>query len=110
LKLPNCEEAVVPEAKILDYLLSSTHSIGRDKAAFFLQFGFSRERWRELAAALRTHAARHEVASAEDSKWGKKYSIIGALDCPDGRAPAVRSVWFVKDGETVPTLITAYPE
>jgi hypothetical protein len=110
LKLPNYEEAVVPEAKILDYLLSSTHPIGRDKAAFFLAFGFSRERWEELAGALRSHAARHEVVSATESDWGKNYSIIGSLDCPDGRQPDVKSVWFVKRGETIPTLLTAYPE
>jgi len=110
LKLPNYEEAVVPEAKILDYLLSSTHPIGLYKAVFFSAFGFSRERWQQLARALTTHAARYEVASAADSEWGKNYSIIGELECPDGRAPRVRVVWFVKHGDTAPKLITAYPE
>jgi hypothetical protein len=110
LKLPNYQSAVVPEPKILDYLLSATHQIGRDKALFFGSFGFSSERWEELAAALKAHAASNEVISVEDSEWGKNYSIIGELESLDGRKPRVRSVWFVEHGGTVPGLITAYPE
>jgi hypothetical protein len=110
LKLPNYEQAVVREEKIFNYLLSPTHPIGRDKAAFFLAFGFSGERWEDLARALKEHAAMHEIASVTESDWGKNYSIIGSLNCPDGRQPGVRSVWFVKRGETIPTLLTAYPE
>jgi hypothetical protein len=102
--------AVVPESKILDYLLSPTHPIGRDKALFFSSLGFSSERWEELASALKAHAANHEVASQEDSMWGTNYSIIGELQCPDGRQPRIRSVWFVEHGGTIPKLITAYPE
>jgi len=100
----------VPEPKILDYLLSATHPIGRDKALFFASFGFSSERWEELATALKAHAANNEVMSVEDSEWGKNYSIIGRLECPDGRKPHIKSVWFAEHGGIVPKLITAYPE
>lgn len=52
MKLPNAEDAVVPEAKIAHYLLSPTHRDGRHKAAFFLRFGFSAEAWPVLASVV----------------------------------------------------------
>jgi len=53
--------AVIPEAKLPDYLLSPTHPHGRHKAFFFGRLGFSQERWQELASALHAHTERHEV-------------------------------------------------
>jgi hypothetical protein len=86
------------------------YPIGRDKALFSLSFGFSRERWEELANAFTAHAASNEIAFEEGSEWGKNYSIIGTRECPDGRHPVVTSVWFAGHGGTVPRLITANPE
>ncbi|CAO3434023.1 DUF6883 domain-containing protein [Azospirillum endophyticum] len=38
-----------------------------------------------------------------------KRNTIFICDYP-GRAPLIRSVWFVAAGEDVPRLVTAYPE
>jgi uncharacterized protein DUF6883 len=38
--VPGCEQAIVEPAKVMDYLLSMAHPIGRGKAQFFLRFGF----------------------------------------------------------------------
>jgi tripartite-type tricarboxylate transporter receptor subunit TctC len=40
-------------SKITGYLLSLSHPDDRTKAAFFMRFGFSAERWEELAEAPR---------------------------------------------------------
>lgn len=109
MKLPNCESAVVPEAKITDYLLSLTHRDGRSKARFFIRFGFSLSSWEDLSAALLEHAALHEVAKIEDSPFGKRYVIEGELYTPDRRNPTIRSVWFIKTGVQNPYFVTAYP-
>lgn len=109
MKLPHHESVEIPEQKIAEYLLSSTHRDGRHKAAFFSSFGFSTERWEVLAEALREHAANHEVAKVEDSPFGTRYIVEGVLTTPDGRNPLVRSVWFIDAGETTPRLVTAYP-
>lgn len=109
MQLPNHEQAVIPERKIVDYLLSSTHRDGRSKAAFFTRFGFSVAAWEQFAAALRRHAAEHEVVETEDTPFGTSYTIDGALATPDGRAPRVRVVWFIETNETIPRLVTAYP-
>jgi len=56
MKLPGVENAKVGETKIVRYLLSTTHRAGKSKAAFFMEFGFSAERWEDLDRALRQHA------------------------------------------------------
>lgn len=109
MKLPHLAGAVVPEKKITAYLLSETHRDGRHKAVFFLRFGFAADSWETLAEALREHAADHEVAQIEDSPFGTRYVVEGIMKAPDGRTPAIRSVWFIETGEDTPRLVTAYP-
>ena len=109
MRLPNCEQAHVPQEKVVDYLLSSTHPEGQIKARFFTSFGFTVNDWQQFAAALVTHAQEHEVARSEMSPFGVRYVIEGILRTPDGRSPAVRVVWFMEKGETMPRLVTAYP-
>jgi hypothetical protein len=108
-RLPNAERAVVPERKVVAYLLSEAHPDGRGKARFFAAFGFSTSRWQLLADALRLHAAENRVAETAETAFGVRYVVEGILHAPDGRTPTVRTVWFVdRDGE-VPRLVTAYP-
>ncbi|HEV2436363.1 MAG TPA: hypothetical protein VG077_10225 [Verrucomicrobiae bacterium] len=109
MKLPNAERAVVPGRKITHYLLSTTHRDGQHKAAFFRSFGFKLEHWEALAAALLEHARNHEVVETVSTPFGRNFVIEGALPSPDGRAPKVRAVWFIANGEETGTLATAYP-
>ena len=108
MKLTGLDAAVVPEGKVVGYLLSPTHRAGRGKAAFFRRFGFSAEKWQELVAALVRHAAEHDVKTTEESRFGTKYVIEGALNTPDGRNPTLRAVWFLGRKEAAPRLVTAY--
>ncbi len=109
MNLPNYALAVVPERKIIEYLLSLTNRDGRSKAAFFMRFGFTIDDWEGLADALRRHAAEHEVIVVEDTPFGTSYVVEGSLTAPDGRSPQVRVVWFIETGESIPHLVTAYP-
>jgi hypothetical protein len=109
VKLPDAEHAVIPRAKIAHYLLSEAHFDGRHKAAFFRRFGFVAERWQELAAALRRHALNNDLAREEPSPFGRRYIVEGIIETPDGRTPSLRSVWFVRNGETTVRFVTAYP-
>jgi len=109
MKLPNRENAVVPEAKIRGYLLSASHPYGRYKAAFFRRFGFSTDSWELLASALLTHAKQCDVARVDDTPFGTRYTVEGTMSMVDGRAPTVRVVWFVEKGDDRPRLVTAYP-
>ena len=109
MKLPYCENAIVPQAKITGYLLSLTHRDGRSKAEFLTRFGFSADSWEELAMALLRHAADHEVTKIEDSPFGTRYVVEGTLPAPDGRAPVICSIWFIETGAQIPRFVTAYP-
>ena len=109
MKLPNADHALVPEAKVLEYLLAEAHPRGRYKAAFFLSLGFERREWRKFDTVLTRHPAEHDVCRVEDSRFGKRYVIDGPIDAPDGSRPGIRTVWFVETGGDIPVLVTAYP-
>ena len=108
-QLPDAERAVVPERKIVDYLLSPSHPDGRGKARFFRGFGFSAAQWQVLAAALRRHAVENSVTMQSTTAFGTRYVVEGILHTPDGRTPTVCVVWFVDNGDGVPRLVTAFP-
>jgi Domain of unknown function (DUF6883) len=109
MKLPHPDRAIISREKIVDYLLSTTHPDGRDKATFFGQFGFHITEWQDLADSLRAHAVEHEIAARRDSPFGIRYAVEGELTTPRGRRPVVRSVWIVDSGSDIPRLISAYP-
>jgi len=107
--LPNAERAAIAQSKIVDYLLSDSHPDGRGKARFFLSHGFSPDEWEALAEALRDLAVAQRVRVAEQTAFGIRYVVEGQLVAPDGRTPRVRVVWFIRTGNEIPELVTAYP-
>ena len=109
MKLPLVNEAEVPRAKIVFYLLDLNHRSGKSKARFFAGHGYAAERWQELAEALRTHARENEVVKQETTLLGVRFVVEGPLTLRDGVVAEIRSVWFIESGERVPRLVTAYP-
>lgn len=109
MRLPNQQKAIIPETKIREYLLSTSHPYGRYKAAFFKRFGFRTKYWELMASALRVHAEQYEVVRVEDTEFGSRFIVEGPLRAPDGRAPIVRVVWFIEKGDDRPRLVTVYP-
>lgn len=110
MKLPYLENAYVPEAKIVKYLLNLDHKQGgKEKAVFFMRFGFTIESWKVLERAFLDHANSHEVISISEKADITNYAIEGALDTPDKRQPLVRTVWTLEKGSFAPRFITAYP-
>jgi len=109
MRLPGAESGIVLRRKVEDYLLNLEHPIGGGKAKFFMHFGFHRERWEELAAALLRHAQENPVTEALPDADGITYVIEGGLTTASGRQPRVRAVWLVETGRLAPRFITAYP-
>lgn len=107
--LPSASDALISPGKIVGYLLSFEHRDGRGKAEFFTRFGFTRQAWQQLASALLEHARSNEVEKTEESAYGTRYIVTGALETPDGRNPLVRTVWFIGSDDPRPRLVTAYP-
>jgi hypothetical protein len=109
MRLPLADRAEISEAKIVKYLLSTTHRAGKSKASFFMQFGFDSSRWEELAGALKQHAKDNDITIEERTIFGTRYVIEGPLTAPDGRRLNVRTAWFIDDDGEVPRFITAHP-
>ena len=109
MKLPNGERAIVDEGKVREYLLSTSHPVGRFKAKFFHGIGFGPENWREFVAALRDLAATGDAELIEDREYGRKYLIVGAVSGSMGRTATVISVWILFPGADAPQLVTVYP-
>ena len=101
MRLPNVENARVERNKFTDYLLAFDHPEGAAKAESFASFGFTMTQWELLAEALLAHARSHEVSSSSRSQYGTKYRIDGAISCPDGRAPTIRSVWIIDEDSVI---------
>lgn len=109
MKLPNATHATVAQEKITAYLLVPEHPQNGGEAAFFIRFGFRRDTWEEIAAAFHTHAMTHEVEEARAVPDGMRYTVVGAVPAPDGRAPLVRTVWHIDPGAAAARFITAVP-
>ena len=107
--ISNATLAEVDIGKIVDYLLSPVHPVGRFKCVFFERLGFSREHPTELAAALKSHAAQSETVTKIMSPYGEKQIAAGIVVGPNGQSSALVTVWLTPSGESIPRLITAYP-
>ena len=108
-KLPNARRAEVAKSKVVDYLLSNSNPQGRDKARFFLRFGFGPDQWSEFAEAMKLQAATHEVTSTVATEFDICYRVDGTINTPDGRNPQISTVWQIDWDKANPRLVTAYP-
>ncbi|MFN0023082.1 MAG: DUF6883 domain-containing protein [Parvularculaceae bacterium] len=108
-KLPNAQLAIVDESKITGYLLNLDHLLGRAKCQFLAGFGFNAEQWGTLRDAILAHAVVNNCIELKQTQYGTSFAVDGPLSTPDGRRPTVRVVWFVREGESMPRLVTLIP-
>jgi hypothetical protein len=108
LPLPGIENATIEDSKVRDYLLSTSHPVGRFKARFFLALGYSRRDWGRLRTDLLRLAREGEIHEGQPSEYGEKYEIRGKLEGPAGTASVV-TIRILLHGEDVPRFITAFP-
>ncbi|MEZ5513081.1 MAG: hypothetical protein R3F58_04335 [Steroidobacteraceae bacterium] len=84
-------EAVIPLEKLRDYLLSTSHPIGRYKSAFFRALGYSADNVSTLELNLRAllHA---EIGPPQATEYGLKFAAVGTIQGPVGRSARIVSV------------------
>jgi hypothetical protein len=109
MKLPFADEADVPKAKIVLYLLNPEHRRGKSKARFFQGRGFSAESRQAMVNSPRQHAAKNDIAKEETTPLGVRMVVEGGMAMPNGTVAEVRSIWFIEHGERIPRFVTAYP-
>jgi uncharacterized protein DUF6883 len=78
-KLPQADRVVIDPQKVLGYLLSRSHPVGRFKARVF-----------------------------EAVEYGRKYTVVGELRGPAG-AVRVLTVWMQEPGAANVRLVTVRP-
>jgi len=98
----------VPLEKLSGYLLATSHPVGGPKARYFLSRGFSATDPARLERAILEVAQGGTVISEEATDWGTKYFVVGTIEAPDGNPMILGTVWMY-DGESAPSLVTAYP-
>lgn len=108
-RLPNADKAIIDSEKIRGYVLSPTHPVGRFKAAFFVRFGYSAEKWMEFEQCLRGLILSQDVAAVEETPYGRKYVVEGSIGIPSGKALEVVTVWVILKKQSIPRFVTAYP-
>lgn len=109
MQLPNHLQAYVQSSKLVGYLLSETHTIGKAKAKFFRALGFDETNLEALEQALLNLARTQTVDETVVTVHGTKYVITGLIDTPSGRTVTILTVWIVDTGEDAPRFITARP-
>ena len=109
MTLPNADRALIPEAKLFDYLLSPVHPVGKFKARIFTGLGYSQRNWQRLEADLRNQHLTQSATLVETTRHGRKYEIRAILRGPGGQAAEVVSVWIIRANDEAPRFVTAYP-
>lgn len=110
MRLPAGEQAVVEDAKLLDYVLNPAHPIGRHHAALFEQLlGITRANYDSLKEQLLRAAVSADVEAGKPSSFGQKFEMRLSVRGPLGARP-VLAVWMLDEGQASPRLITCYVE
>lgn len=108
MKLPGADRAVVDAEKVRDYLLSTSHPVGRFKARFFFNLGYTSAEWKRLELDLRNLATSEDAVLGRGSPYGQKYEVHGHLTGPSGSMVEIVTVWIILTGENVPRFVTAF--
>ncbi|MGM0384274.1 MAG: DUF6883 domain-containing protein [Thermodesulfobacteriota bacterium] len=109
MKIPSAEHAYIPSAKLRDYLLSSTHPVGKWKAKVFQRYGFHAGNVEVLKSGLLVIGTSQDIKETIQSRYGLKYVVDGSLQSPLGEALNVRTIWIVDTGKRAPRFVTVYP-
>jgi hypothetical protein len=109
MKLPAADRAVIAPAKIRDYLLSTSHPVGRFKEPFFASLGYTSTDWQRLEGDLRVLATSEDAEFGRRSLYGQKYEIRGTLAGPSARSAGVLTVWIILFNDEAPQFVTAFP-
>jgi hypothetical protein len=95
--------------KLHGYLLSTSHPIGRFKAAFFARLGYTSINWQAFDRALREQHLTKAARLMETTRHGRKFEIRAILKGPSGQSAVVLSAWMIRTADSVPRFVTAYP-
>lgn len=107
-KLPNAENAILPEGKFTKYLFDKNSEKGYPKGkAFEARLGYNIDNWEELQKALKQRATKYPATFKGNQGFGDKYEQKMILYGLKGTPANVVVAWIVKPGDIL-SLTSAY--
>jgi hypothetical protein len=106
VKLP--EEAVMPEDKLLRYLLLPR--VENDKSGFLAIAGYTMATWEVLQSDLYELTKTCEISGTAISPYGIKYEVRGTLTGPNSQALHVVTVWIMLEATGERRFVTLFPD
>ncbi len=108
-RIPNVDEAQVPEAKLWGYVLNPNHPEGGPKARVFAAvLGIRRADWQHLRDQLLNGVRTAPARRIRSTEWGDLYEAAINVTGPTGRTHQVRTAWIIRPADSRPQLVTAY--
>ena len=108
MRLPNAENAVIPEEKIREYCLNFEHGHGQHKAFLFSKLlGISESNAGELTAILESALRTDEVVRVKPTEHGVIYYLDSVIIRGE-RTFTLRSLWIILSDEIIPRFVSCY--
>lgn len=108
--LPNCQHAVIAEAKLRLYALNPAHvsgGKGTHKARVFsAALGFDQSNWELLRDSIMEELPYYEATLGHEDEYGVRYNVILPITGPNGRTVQVITAWIIRPGAGHPELVT----
>jgi len=97
------------EEKLTKYLLNPDHAVGKFKAKYFKNLGYTLENWKDLASELKFDIEKAE--KEEITRFGAQpYTQNIKINSADGKSSSIiKTGWELKEGMSEIDFITAYP-
>lgn len=99
---------IISDRKLVDYLLSTSHVIGRTKAKFFRSLGYDENNLELFKKHLADMARQGTIENEIMTPYGKKLIIQDLIKTPSGKSAKIKTVWMLDEMGDL-NLVTAYP-
>ena len=96
------EQIIIPDEKILNYLLLSKEK--NVKSGFLSRLGFNKNNYTELIEEIRKIATTNEAVLSRTSEFGNLYRIEGKL-----KSSFVVTIWIEQIEKNKFRFVTLYP-
>ncbi len=108
MRLPNAENAFIPDDKLYGYCLSEEHPYGKHKAFLFKTLlEISYENAEVLRNAILEAVLVHEAIHTKTISFGKLYTVDFPFE-RNNRSVVIRSGWIFRNEEDFPRLTTCF--
>lgn len=94
-RLPDYQNAEIPDAKLLNYALDKDHPSGGPKAvAFESALGYNKDNYEDLKEQVLTSLPKYKADYRDSNDYGDRYQVVMNLEGPNGKKANVLAAWM----------------